>query len=101
MTDLKQLIAKFEDEIREACSHMQIVAVDFSDAALRLESLGREGLPQIVAHLESACPTNQYCQLTAWTILLHNIADVIYTENAPAENASIDELIAWAKKEMA
>ncbi len=101
MSDVKQLIAKFEDDIREACSHMHIVDVDFSNAAHKLQSLGREVLPYIVSHLESTRPTNQYCQLTAWQVLLHNIAGEIYTENAPDENASIEELIAWAKKETA
>jgi hypothetical protein len=59
MFDVNKLIAEFEDEIRESCCHMQIIVLDYSAAALKLQALGGECLPDILAHLEATRPTNQ------------------------------------------
>lgn len=98
MISNEQLIAEFEDHASRDTSCIAL-GLAYSDAALRLQSRGREALPAIVRHLKLVTVLDDPHIQTAWVILLRNIADELDTHSVPGLNEPFDSWIIWAKRE--
>ncbi|MFZ6015639.1 MAG: hypothetical protein ACOYUZ_04790 [Patescibacteria group bacterium] len=99
--EIQELIREFESDIRHAAAFTRgiIVVIDFSDAALKLVSLGRESLPDILQYHSRRDLGKEESLCMGWILFFQAIANEICAQDAPRETADIGDWLAWAKRE--
>ncbi len=96
---IQELMVKFEADM-QFDAHSNIIKFGRSDATGKLVNMGREALPQIIAHLEANPPNVQLEIHICWGMLLHDIALRVKSTETPSTLEDTAGWIAWAKEEV-